>query len=256
MLHNKRFISTTIAPENSGLLNDYLHFHPPSPMPIRWILAILIGFPLLFFVWSQALLHRDIFTIGDIDFFVTFWLGTGLIYAAKIAFVVWVVKTNGWTLADIGISAKVESNLGRATIGYLVLALVVFFAIEFAVSQMTFDPEKLAALPGLYAETTQKRLFLLFMAFFAGVSEELTYRAFAITAFVSRGINRWLAIVMAAIPFVFQHGLKSLDQFWWFFINGLIFGVIFVVSKRLWPGVILHWLIIWTALLGVFSAAV
>lgn len=227
----------------------------PAPMPIAYLVAVLAGFPLVFYLWSQPLLHRESFTLGDIDFFVTYWFATGLIYAAKIAVVLWLVRRAGWTLADIGMGTLTDRAINRSIVAYVVAGLAVFFAIEFAVTQVQFDQAKLAQLPGLYAETTQKRLFLLFMAFFAGVSEELTYRAFAISGLVSRGINRWVALVLAAVPFVFQHGLKSLDQFWWFFINGLIFGVIYVLTKRLWPGIVLHWLIIWTALFGIFSAA-
>jgi uncharacterized protein len=224
------------------------------PMPIWAMVVVLFGFPAFFYLWSLALLYREAFTIGDIDFFVTYWAATGLIYAAKIALVFWLIKKVGWSLADIGLGGFDDRRIKRVVITYVVAALAVFLATEYAVTQVSFDEQKLAALPGLYAETTQKRLLLLFMAFFAGISEEVTYRGFAISGLVSRGLNRWLAIVMAAIPFVFQHGLKSLDQFWWFFINGLIIGAIYVLSRKLWPGIIIHWLLIWSALLGVFSA--
>lgn len=228
--------------------------HAPPPMPWSSLAAVLIGFPALFFVWSQALLHRDAFTFGEIDFFVTFWLGTSLIYALKIAVVLWIVRRTGWTPADLGLRGVDARSVGRWTAIYVLLAAITFVAVEWAVANSTFDAAKVAALPGLYPETSAKRIMLLVMAFFAGISEELTYRAFAISGLVSRGINRWVAILFAAIPFVFQHGLKSLDQFWWFFINGLVFGVIYVLSRRLMPGIVLHWLIIWTALFGIFSA--
>lgn len=228
----------------------------PPPMPWPVMVAVLIGFPAFFYLWSLPLLHREAFTFGGVDFFVTYWFATGLAYAAKIAIILWILRRVGWTRADIGLALPGSITVGKAVLGYAVLAILAFGAIELIVANSVFDPEKLARLPGLYPETSGKRAMLLFMAFFAGLSEEITYRGFAISGLVSRGINRWLAIVIAAVPFVFQHGLKSLDQFWWFFVNGLIFGTIYVLFRRLWPGIILHWLIIWTALFGIMSAVV
>jgi uncharacterized protein len=92
------------------------------------------------------------------------------------------------------------------------------------------------------------------MAFAAGLSEEITYRGFAIRALEALRIHRWLVVPIAAIPFVFQHGFKSLDQFWWFLGWGLVLGALFVVTRRLLPGIIIHWLIILTAMLGIFAA--
>lgn len=225
-------------------------------MPIWALGLVLIGFPAFFYLWSLALLNRDLFTFGDIDFFVTYWVATSAIYAAKVGIILWLLRRVGWTAADVGLAGYDRARVRRIAIIYIAVAVAAFLLIEFAVTQVTFDPDKLADLPGLYAETTQKRLALLVLALFAGVSEELTYRGFAISGFVSRGMNRWLAVVTAAIPFVLQHGIKSLDQFWWFFINGLIIGSIFILTKRLLPGIIIHWAIIWLALIGIFSAMV
>lgn len=223
------------------------------PMPPSIVAMILMGFPLAFFGYSQLLLDRERFSIPGVDFFVTFWIGAALIYACKILIVRAVLASQGWRPGDVGFGLSrrgVAAGIGI----YLVLALGLFGFVEMSVRAVAFDPEKLAALPGLYPDTTLKRTVFIVMAFVAGISEELTYRGFAIRAFESCGINRWLAIPIAALPFVFQHGLKSLDQFWWFFLSGLALGALFVASKRLWPGIIIHWLIILSAMLGIFSA--
>lgn len=224
-----------------------------NPMPWPVLIGVLVGFPAFFFLWSLALLHRDALTIPGLGFFPGYWVATAGIYAAKIWLVLYFVRRNGWSLADIGLPTT-RRHLTIIVASYVVLATMAFIAIEYAAAHATFDAAKLARLPGLYPETTEKRLALLFMAFFAGISEEITYRGFAISGFVSRGINRWLAIVIAVLPFVFQHGLKSLDQFWWFFLNGLFLGAVYVATKRLLPGIVIHWLIIWLALMGIFSA--
>lgn len=226
-----------------------------QPPPMSWtaLLAVLFGFPAIFYLHSQVLLHRDLFQIGRIDFFITFWLATAVIYAIKIGVITWLLRRHRWTLADVGLNLDRHGAL-RLLGGYCLFAALLFAGIEWSVSQVQFDADKLASLPGLYPDTSAKRGAFLLLALVAGVSEELTYRGFAINGLASRGLNRWAAIPLAAIPFVFQHGLKSLDQFWWFFGNGLFLGALFVVTRSLMPGIILHWLIILSAMLGIFTA--
>ena len=55
------------------------------------------------------------------------------------------------------------------------------------------------------------------------------------------------------VPFVFQHGLKSLDQFWWFLCWGLLFGASFVVLRKLYANIVVHWLVILSAVLAVLQ---
>lgn len=224
-----------------------------TAMPLPVLAGVLIGFPAFFFLWSLPLLHRQAFTLPGVDFFTGYWIATAGIYALKIWLILVLIRRIGWAPSDIGLPTG-RRRIAGIMAGYVALAALAFVAVDYAAAHATFDPEKLARLPGLYADTTGKRLALLFMAFFAGVSEEITYRGFAISGLVSRGISRWLAIGIAAFPFVFQHGLKSLDQFWWFLLSGLFLGVVYVVTRRLLPGVVIHWLIIWSALLGIFSA--
>lgn len=223
------------------------------PMPIPHIAAVLIGFPAIFWIWSQTLLHRDVFSIEGVDFFITFWIGTTIIYVAKIGLIAKVLARSGWTFADIGYRL---SRKGTAILvaGYTAAALILFAFVEISLGHVTLDPAKLEALPGLYPDTTIKRLVFMVMALTGGLGEEITYRGFAIRGLQSLRMNRWLAVLVAAIPFVFQHGLKSVDQFWWFFGSGLALGALFVLSRRLIPGVIIHWIIILSAMLGIFTA--
>lgn len=225
---------------------------PAMPWPL--LIGVLVGFPALFFLWSLPLLHRQAFTIPGLDFFTGYWLATAGIYAGKIWLVLLLLRRHGWGAADIGLPVG-RQRIGRIVLLYVLFAGLAFLAVEAMAARTVFDAERLARLPGLYPRNSEQRLALLFLALFAGVSEEITYRGFAISGLVSRGVSRWLAVGIAALPFVLQHGLKSLDQFWWFLLNGLLLGLIYVTSRRLLPGILLHWGIIWVALLGVFQAA-
>ncbi|MBR9990647.1 MAG: CPBP family intramembrane metalloprotease [Gemmatimonadetes bacterium] len=226
---------------------------PRSPIPAVHVAAVLLGFPAIFWIYSQALLHRDVLSIPGVDFFITFWTGATLLYAAKIGIIARVLAHSGWTFREIGYGLT-RRGTARLVAGYAAAALALFAFVELSLTQVALDPAKLAALPGLYPDTTVKRLVFLVMAFAAGLSEEITYRGFAIRALEALRIHRWLAVPIAAIPFVFQHGLKSLDQFWWFLGWGLVLGALFVATRRLLPGIIIHWMIILTAMLGVFAA--
>lgn len=223
------------------------------PLPTWKIAAVLLGFPAIHFAYSLALLHREAFTFGGVDFFTTFWLGSALIYGVKAWAVYRLIRGSGWTAADIGYNL---SRKGTAVLVacYAVGALLLVLFVELAVAQVELDPARVAAMRGLFPDTTTKRLVFVIMAFAAGFTEEWIYRGFAIRALQSRGMRGWLAVLLAAIPFVFQHGIKSVDQFWWFLGSGIALGFVFLATRRLLPGIIIHWLIILSALLGVFSA--
>ena len=115
------------------------------------------------------------------------------------------------------------------------------------------DAEKLNALSSLTPKTTTARIIFIIMGLMAGLAEEIVYRGFAIKAFVSNKINKWVAVFIAAIPFIFQHGLKSIDQFWWFFSTGVAFGILFLLFKKLTINIIIHWLVILSAMVAVLQ---
>lgn len=228
----------------------------PNKTIAPWKVAVvLVGFPLTHLIYSQALLHREFFTFGEIDFFLTFWIGSTIIYLAKILIVVRLLKRSGWTPSDIGYTLSRRGTTILVST-YFAAALLLVGLVELALTHVELDPERLATMRGLFADTTPKRLVFILMGFAAGLSEEIVYRGFAIRSLENFRVNRWLAVLLAAIPFVFQHGIKSLDQFWWFLLTGIAFGFLFVATKRLLPGIIIHWIVILMALLGIFSAVV
>ena len=218
------------------------------------IAGVLVGFPVVSTLVSLLLLRKDLLAWTGLPFFTAFWVLITAWYVAQIAILARVLKSSGASWEDIGFNAK---RTAWYVGGYLLFAFALVALVQFALGSVGSDPDKLKALSdlsNLTPKTLPDRIVFVFMGLAAGLCEELVYRAFAIRALASRGINPWLAAVLAAIPFVFQHGLKSLDQFWWFAIWGLVFGAIFILTRRLWINIVIHWLVILSAVLAVLQA--
>lgn len=224
-------------------------------LPKSRIAAVLIGFPLVSTLISLLLLDRTSLSWTGMDFFTAFWLLVTAWYCTQIFFVSKILKSSGWSWSDIGYRLSGRKTLALVS-GYLILSFALVGIVQVLLDGTELSPDKLAALSDLSDLTPKilgQRVVFVFMALAAGLSEELVYRGFAISSLRSHGLNKWLACAAAALPFVFQHGLKSLDQFWWFLTWGLVFGVLFVATKRLYVTIVLHWLVILSALLAVLQ---
>jgi membrane protease YdiL (CAAX protease family) len=173
-------------------------------------------------------------------------------YLLQIAIIAKFIKSVGWTWNDIGFTLSKKKTIYLLS-GYLIFAVGLLVLIELALANSIIDSEKLNTISSLTPKTTTARIIFIFMALMAGLAEEIVYRGFAIKALISNKINKWLAVVLASIPFIFQHGLKSLDQFWWFLIWGLVFGILFLWLKKLTLNIIIHWLVILTAMFAILQ---
>lgn len=225
-------------------------------VPIWKILAILIGFPIISFLLSLLLLEKDWFSNLGLDFFIAFWTLIIFWYLIQIGVTIKVLKASKLSLSDIGYTFSLKKTIWFIT-SYLIFAFTLFAFVEFALASANITAEDLSSLSdfsNITPKTTIHRIVFIFAGLVAGISEEFVYRGFAIQSLESYKINKWIAIVLAAIPFVFQHGLKSIDQFWWFFISGLTFGIIFILTKRkLYVNIIIHWIIILSAILAILQ---
>lgn len=224
-------------------------------MPASNIALVLLGFPIVSTLFSLLLLDRSVFSWTGLDFFTAFWMLITIWYLTQIAILSRVLKSSGWSWSDIGYTIN-RRKTAYFIAAYLVFAFSLLGFVEFALANAATDPEKVRALSDLSNLTPKslpQRFVFIFMGLVAGLCEELVYRGFAIRSLKSRGINHWLAAFIAAFPFVFQHGLKSLNQFWWFFTWALVFGAMFIVAKRLHINIVIHWLVILSALLAILQ---
>lgn len=221
-------------------------------IPWSKTLAVLIGFPIIATLISLLLLNRPLITNIGLDFFNTFWLIITAWYLLQIYIVSKILHSVGWKFADIGFKFPKKKTIFFIG-GYLLFAFGLLAFIEIALANSIVDTEKMNNISSLTPKTTTARIIFIIMGLTAGLAEEIVYRGFAIKALVSNKINKWLAVVFATIPFIFQHGLKSIDQFWWFLTWGVIFGILFLVLKKLTFNIIIHWLVILSAMIAILQ---
>lgn len=221
-------------------------------IPLSKTLAVLIGFPIISTLISLLLLNRPLITNLGLDFFNTFWIIITGWYLSQIYIVSKIIQTAGWKWGDIGFSFSKKKTFYLIG-GYLLVAFGLLVFIEIALANSIVDPEKMNNISSLTPKTTMARIIFIIMGLTAGLAEEIVYRGFAIKALVSNKINKWLAVFAATIPFIFQHGLKSIDQFWWFFTWGIVFGILFIWLKKLTFNIIIHWLIILSAMIAILQ---
>ena len=215
-------------------------------------MAVLIGFPITATLISLLLLNRPLITDLGLDFFNTFWIIIIGWYLLQIFIISKILSVNSWEWSDIGYQHSRKKTIYFVG-GYLLFAISLLAFIEMALANSVVDPEKLNALSSLTPKTTTARIIFIIMGLVAGLAEEIVYRGFAIKALESNKINKWLAVIIATIPFIFQHGLKSIDQFWWFASTGIAFGILFLKLKSLTVNIIIHWLVILSAMLAILG---
>jgi len=221
-------------------------------MPLSFTLAVLISFPIIATLISLLLLNKTIITDFGLDFFNIFWVIIIGWYILQIIIISKILNKQGWNWKDIGYPFSQKKTIYFIS-GYLLFAIGLIIFIELALANSTVDAEKLEALSSLTPKTTTARIIFMIMGLVAGLAEEIVYRGFAIRAFESNKVNKWLAVLIATIPFIFQHGLKSIDQFWWFTTTGIAFGLLFLFLKNLTVNIIIHWLVILSAVAAIFQ---
>lgn len=221
-------------------------------IPLSKTLAVLIGFPIISSFISLLLLNRSLITNLGLDFFNTFWIIIIGWYLLQIYLISKILTSEGWKWADIGFSFS--RNITFYFIGgYLLFALGLLAFIELALANSIVDTEKLNSISSLTPKTTISRFIYIVMGLVAGLAEEIVYRGFAIKALECINLNKWVAVFVATIPFIFQHGLKSIDQFWWFLTWGIVFGILFIFLKKLTLNIIIHWLVILSAMIAILQ---
>lgn len=223
-----------------------------TSIPLSKTLAVLIGFPIIATLISLLLLNRPLITNLGLDFFNTFWIIITGWYLIQIYIVSKILHSSGWKWADIGFSLSKKKTVYFIG-GYLLIAFGLLAFIEMTLVNSIVETEKMNQISSLTPKTTTARIIFIIMGLTAGLAEEIVYRGFAISALLSNKFNKWLSVLVATIPFIFQHGLKSIDQFWWFLTWGVVLGILYLRLKKLTFNIIIHWIVILSAMIAILQ---
>jgi uncharacterized protein len=226
-----------------------------SKMPLSKTLGVLIGFPIIATLISFLFKNRYLITDLGLSYEITIKVIIIIWYLTQIYLIARLLRSEGWSWADIGYSFNTKKTI-YFCLGYLIFAFGLLFFIEYTLANAQIDSEKLKSVVNLSPDNTTERVIFIFLGLVAGLSEEFVYRGFAIKALISNKLNRWLAVFLATIPFVFQHGVKAYQLNWatWYLAWGVVFGCLFLLLKKLNLNIIIHWLIILSGMVAILQA--
>jgi len=217
--------------------------------------------------WSQIWSSIDIwvFTIVLVSFFpiAGYWLFRNLkksdesnltsrklrTYASIIlsewAFVIallWLMHQHGFSISDLGENIE---NLHLSIIVTIVLLSVFMVMVYFNVRQlrqMNLDKleDGLRPLKKFLPSNRTESIIFILIALTAGICEELLYRGW-LQNMLSHGIGSvWIGLVLGAVIFGIGHAYQGKMGMVQTGIIGLIFGIVFIITKSLVASQILH----------------
>lgn len=203
------------------------------------LLTMLVGFPALYILFSLSSWNHKLFVENQSAYYFLFFGGIMLLHWVSFYIVTLFLKQENSSLKEIGYLLS-KSGTVKLVVLYVLVGIGLLFAIESLIANATLDNENWQKATAFIPKTTGQRVFFVVAVFTAGFCEELIYRGYLITKIEKLGLSKWLAMVPAGVSFVCIHGMYGISNFWFYFIPALVFGAIFILSKRLLPGILLH----------------
>jgi membrane protease YdiL (CAAX protease family) len=161
---------------------------------------------------------------------------------AFVIALIWLTHRHGFSISDLG------ENLGNVNLTFITIAvlLAVFaFMVYFNIRQI-----RQMSLEKLEAELGSLKIFLpnnkpefmvfILIAFTAGICEELLYRGWLQNLLAYGTGSAWIGLVMGAVIFGFGHSYQGKIGIVQTGIYGLLFGGVFIFTKSLVAGQVLH----------------
>jgi uncharacterized protein len=159
-----------------------------------------------------------------------------------VAWCIWIMLRNGLTLDDLG--EGLGSPLRVLVVcGVLVVSVAVVGIISKSQAKKA-NPEQLrkatSGFSRLLPLTSTERAVWVPLSFTAGVCEEFLYRGWLLQLFGTVFGSLWIGLILSSIVFGFAHSYQGRKGIIGTGVMGAIFGGIFVLSRSLLPGQLLH----------------
>jgi membrane protease YdiL (CAAX protease family) len=203
--------------------------HQPAILAFTFILIIIFPF-------TDAFAYGRLKTALHVYFWNIVSLWTFTVIAIALLY------GNGFTLAQFG------QNLGAYPRNLLTVAGVVILVIAVIslnkLQKRKITPEQYAkqteSIRKLIPTTPAERFVAIPLAFTAGFCEEFLYRGYLLNLAASATKSLWLGLLISSILFGFAHLYQGRKGVVGTSIIGLVFGLIFLASRSLFPGQFLH----------------
>lgn len=209
-------------------------------------------------VW-QAVVHSPtawVFTFvlavifPTLDTLIYFRLNSKLgLYAwnilAEWSLVAWclcIIRRNGLRLADLG--EGLGSPLRVLVLAGVLAVMVAVIGIVSKKQAKKANPEQLRkatkGISRLLPFTSTERAVWVPLSFTAGVCEEFLYRGWLLQLLGAAFGSAWIGLILSSILFGFAHSYQGRKGIIGTGVLGLVFGGVFVLSRSLLPGQLLH----------------
>jgi len=159
-----------------------------------------------------------------------------------VAWCIWLMRRNGLTLADL--AEGWGSPLRVLAVGVVLVVIVVIVGIISKSQAKKASPEQLrkatSGFSRLLPLTSTERAVWVPLSFTAGVCEEFLYRGWLLQLIGAVFGSLLIGLILSSIVFGFAHSYQGRKGIIGTGVMGIIFGGVFVLSRSLLPGQLLH----------------
>jgi uncharacterized protein len=159
-----------------------------------------------------------------------------------VAWCIWIMRRYGLTLADLGEGLGSPLRI-LAAAGVLVVMVAVIGIVSKKQAKKA-NPEQLrkatSGFSRLLPLTSTERTAWVPLSFTAGVCEEFLYRGWLLQLIGAVFGSIWIGLILSSIVFGFAHSYQGRKGIIGTGVMGIIFGSVFVLSRSLLPGQLLH----------------
>jgi uncharacterized protein len=159
-----------------------------------------------------------------------------------VAWCIWIMRRYGLTLADLG--EGLGSPLRILVAAGVLVVMVAVIGIVSKKQAKKANPEQLrkatSGFSRLLPLTSTERTVWVPLSFTAGVCEEFLYRGWLLQLIGAAFGSVWIGLILSSIVFGFAHSYQGRKGIIGTGVMGIVFGGVFVLSRSLLPGQLLH----------------
>jgi hypothetical protein len=204
----------------------------------------LLAWPLIYCSGIMGQIVAPIFTENSRQHWWYFWLANLAFHWIPFALVWLALAANKERWDSIGVDWSWFIKHGPWFGGLIIILIVMAFVMPSVLYEGGLPKRSQTIF--MAPVSTPERLFLIFGAVTAGVTEEVLFRGFAFTRLGRVMRNPWLILPITVVAFLFIHGTpRNVEALITYTVAGLAFGVPFILLKlrRLEVLILIHFLI-------------